>query len=147
MIMQTPDTQPLRAGDTVNAVATQAQRRRADNNRVHQSDDRLAQLARAAGDTARGDRHRDPRDDLSAVGAVLVFDTADGRSALLRSGGPQWRYQFPKPDSAGTGLGAKTAAFLFLKPRVPDSLRSSDWTERRAMSEYGSHYPTAPIWP
>jgi hypothetical protein len=94
MILQTPDTQPLKAGDTVSAVATT---RPPGEPTIIESINRTTgwlnfreRPATHAGETAVAIRAM-----LVGGGAAVVFDTADGRSALLRSGGPQWRHQFP----------------------------------------------------
>ena len=94
MILQTPDTQPLKAGDTVNAVAT---------NRNGGAPTTIESINRTTGWLNWRERPATQPEEIATAiremtvggGAVLVFDTADGRSALLRSGGPQWRYQFP----------------------------------------------------
>jgi hypothetical protein len=92
MILQTPDTQPLKAGDTVNAVAT---KRNAGEPTTIES------INRTTGWLNWRERPATQPEEIATAirenggGAVVVFDTADGRSALLRSGGPQWRYQFP----------------------------------------------------
>lgn len=94
MILQTPDTQPLKAGDTVNAVAT---------NRNAGEPTTIESINRTTGWLNWRERPATQPEEMATAiramtvggGAVLAFDTADGRSALLRTGGPQWRYQFP----------------------------------------------------
>jgi hypothetical protein len=92
MIIQSPDTQPLKAGDTVNAVAT---RKEPGGGTVIESINRTTgwlnwreRPAASANDTAR-----EIREMPVGGGAAVVFDSTDGRSAVVRSAGAPWRYQ------------------------------------------------------
>jgi hypothetical protein len=94
MILQSPTTQPLKAGDTVSAVAT---------NRNPGEPTTIESINRTTGWLNWRERpatHHDEtvvsfREMVVGTGAVMLVDTKDGRSALVRSGSAQWRYQFP----------------------------------------------------
>ena len=94
MILQSPETQPLKAGDTVNAVAT---------NQNPGEPTTIESINRTTGWLNWRERpathHEETivsfRDMAIGTGAIALVDTADGRSALVRSGSAQWRYQFP----------------------------------------------------
>lgn len=94
MIMQTPDTQPLQGGDTVNVLST---RRESNRMTVVESINRTTGWLnwRAHSATAADETAVEIRQMPSGDGAILAFDTADGRSALVRTGTNPWRFQFP----------------------------------------------------
>ena len=50
-------------------------------------------------------------------GAIVVFETSDGRSALVRSGSTPWRYQFP--GSIGPELVLTTDGAVGVMERTP----------------------------
>lgn len=94
MILQTPETQPLKAGDTVNAVTTKP---------YPDAPTTIESINRTTGWLNWRERPATHAGELATAirqmpiggGAIVAFNTIDGRSALLRSGGAQWRYQFP----------------------------------------------------
>jgi hypothetical protein len=94
MILQSPDTQPLKAGDTVSAVTTKPHPDAPTTiESINRTTGWLNWRERPA--THAGELATSIREMAVGGGAIVAFDTVDGRSALLRSGGPQWRYQFP----------------------------------------------------
>ncbi|HEX6163336.1 MAG TPA: hypothetical protein VFZ31_08225 [Vicinamibacterales bacterium] len=94
MILQTPETQPLKAGDTVDAVTTKP---------YPDAPTTIESINRTTGWLNWRERPATHAGELATAirqmpiggGAIVAFNTVDGRSALLRSGGAQWRYQFP----------------------------------------------------
>jgi hypothetical protein len=94
MILPTPDTQPLQAGDTVNALTAKPQPGAPTTiESINRTTGWLNWRERPA--THEGELATSIREMVIGGGAIVAFDTVDGRSALLRSGGAQWRYQFP----------------------------------------------------
>lgn len=94
MIVQTPDTQPLKGGDTVSALAT---RREPDGMTIVESINRTTGWLNYREHSATS-----PKETAVAIreipgsgSGLVIFDTVDGRSALIRTGPAPWRYQFP----------------------------------------------------
>lgn len=92
MILQAPDTQPLKPGDTVNVLAT---RRQPGNLTLMESINRTTGWLnwRERPAASASEMAVSIREMPVGGGAALVFDSEDGRSALVRSAGAPWRYQ------------------------------------------------------
>jgi hypothetical protein len=107
IILQTPDTQPLKGGDTVSLLST---RREPDGMTIVESINRTTGWLnyREHSPTSPKETAVGIREIPGSGSGLVVFDTVDGRSALIRTGPTPWRYQFPnrvRPEIIRTSNG------------------------------------------
>ena len=107
MILQTTETQPLKGGDTLSALhAVKTPGGATLVESINRTTGWLNYREYSA--TPQNETAVSMREVPRLGGAVAAFDTADGRSVLVRTGSSPWRYQFPnriRPEIAVTTNG------------------------------------------